>query len=117
MHSDAFVSGHPKYDKLLEILLEHFARNGGLSVTRYCFLKIFFCLIDASKVIVFTEYRLAVTIIADMLKYHEPTIRAMPFTGQGATNNTRGVTQKEQKLVGLSCATFLYYNVFCVVKK
>ncbi|XP_052832777.1 Fanconi anemia group M protein [Octopus bimaculoides] len=79
-----YVLGHPKLEKLLEIVVSHFKNfqkeNGNLE----------------TRVMIFSQYRNSVTDIAEMLKRERPLIKAMSFIGQSVGKNTKGFTQKEQ---------------------
>ncbi|XP_055957171.1 Fanconi anemia group M protein [Patella vulgata] len=78
----AFVAGHPKMDKLLEIAIKHFEKfkdSGG------------------TRIMIFSQYRDSVTEIANMLNQHPPMIKAMSFIGQSSAGKiAKGFTQKEQ---------------------
>ncbi|GAB1599128.1 uncharacterized protein LOC115224527 [Argonauta hians] len=79
-----YAVGHPKLEKLLEIVVNHFKsfqkENGHLE----------------TRVMIFSQYRNSVTDIAEMLKRERPLVRAMTFIGQSSGKNTKGFTQKEQ---------------------
>ncbi|KAK6181427.1 hypothetical protein SNE40_009275 [Patella caerulea] len=78
----AFVAGHPKMDKLLEIAIKHFEKfkdSGG------------------TRIMIFSQYRDSVTEITNMLNQHPPMIKAMSFIGQSSAGKiAKGFTQKEQ---------------------
>ncbi|XP_064600468.1 Fanconi anemia group M protein-like [Liolophura sinensis] len=77
-----FVSGHPKIEKLREVVLQHFEKYKGSSSTR---------------IMIFAQYRDSVTEITDMLSRHRPLVKVMSFIGQSSTGKTtKGFTQKEQ---------------------
>ncbi|XP_059474472.1 LOW QUALITY PROTEIN: Fanconi anemia group M protein [Neocloeon triangulifer] len=76
--------GHPKMQKLEELLLTHF-----LEAEDKC--------ID-TKVIIFTEYRQSVVEITEFLSKHSPLIRPVTFVGQSKKGGT-GLRQDEQKKV------------------
>lgn len=69
--------GHPKFYKLLELLLTYFSDENNAS----------------SKVIIFTEYKDSVQEIFALLMHHTPTIRPKTFIGQSS------ITQKKQMMV------------------
>ncbi|XP_052770276.1 Fanconi anemia group M protein-like [Mya arenaria] len=73
--------GHPKMEKLQEIVLDHFSKHT-----------------DApSRVMIFSQYRDSVQEITAMLHRHRPMVMVMSFIGQASTGkNTKGFTQKEQ---------------------
>ncbi|GAB1600289.1 hypothetical protein Ahia01_000306600 [Argonauta hians] len=79
-----YAVGHPKLEKLLEIVVNHFKsfkeENGDLE----------------TRVMIFSQYRNSVTDIAELLKRERPLVRAMSFVGQSTGKNTKGLTQKEQ---------------------
>ncbi|CAB4061547.1 DEAD-box ATP-dependent RNA helicase FANCM,ATP-dependent DNA helicase MPH1,Fanconi anemia group M protein,Fanconi anemia group M protein homolog,ATP-dependent DNA helicase fml1,ATP-dependent DNA helicase mph1 [Lepeophtheirus salmonis] len=78
--SKDFTSGHPKINKLLEIVLKHFREKG-----------------DAlSRVMIFSQYRDSVKEITASLHSHKPMVRAIEFIGQAGTKVKKGLTQKEQ---------------------
>uniref|UniRef100_A0A8C9W7I0 FA complementation group M n=1 Tax=Scleropages formosus TaxID=113540 RepID=A0A8C9W7I0_SCLFO len=71
-----FVYGHPKLQKLEEVVLQHF---------------------QTTRVMIFSSFRESVQEIAAMLNRHAPLIRVMTFMGQAsAGKGVRGFTQKEQ---------------------
>ncbi|XP_018619636.2 Fanconi anemia group M protein isoform X2 [Scleropages formosus] len=85
-----FVYGHPKLQKLEEVVLQHFqtwSRSPaipGPADTR-------------TRVMIFSSFRESVQEIAAMLNRHAPLIRVMTFMGQAsAGKGVRGFTQKEQ---------------------
>ncbi|PAA73309.1 hypothetical protein BOX15_Mlig026302g1 [Macrostomum lignano] len=81
----AFVGGHPKLSRLLEIVLEHFQSTEDPAERQ------------RTRVIIFSQYRDSVTEIARMLKQHRPLVRCMTFFGQASTGkNSKGLTQKDQ---------------------
>ncbi|XP_063533029.1 uncharacterized protein LOC134743501 [Cydia strobilella] len=76
--------GHPKFDRLKEIMLEHFQaakRNG-----------------QDTKAIVFCEYRESVNLVHCLLLQCRPLIVPQMFVGQGASgkDNKPVVSQKQQ---------------------
>ncbi|XP_067680234.1 Fanconi anemia group M protein-like [Haliotis asinina] len=74
------VSGHPKMKKLEQVTLEHFKTSH-----------------QATRVMIFSQYRDSVQEITDMLNLHRPMVIAMSFIGQSSTGKaTKGFTQKEQ---------------------
>ncbi|KAK3583331.1 hypothetical protein CHS0354_038942 [Potamilus streckersoni] len=83
-----FVTGHPKIEKLQEIVLDHFQNyandeniNKGV----------------ATRIMIFSQYRDSVREITDMLSQHYPLVKVMSFIGQSsAGKSTKGFTQKEQ---------------------
>ncbi|CAG5134268.1 unnamed protein product, partial [Candidula unifasciata] len=80
------VVGHPKMQRLEEIVVDHF--------------KTFEKKGDATRVMIFSQYRDSVQEIASILNQHQPLIKVMPFIGQSsAGKTTKGYTQKEQLMV------------------
>ncbi|XP_046337083.2 Fanconi anemia group M protein-like isoform X2 [Haliotis rufescens] len=76
----SYVSGHPKMKKLEQVALEHFNTSH-----------------QATRVMIFSQYRDSVQEITDMLNLHRPMIMAISFIGQSSTGkSTKGFTQKEQ---------------------
>nr|CAH8826272.1 unnamed protein product [Trichobilharzia regenti] len=74
LHSQSpFVAGHPKLDKLKEILCNHFRSYDKTNV----------CEKNSTRVIVFTQFRDSVEEIMHMLKHLRPLIRPASFIGQG----------------------------------
>lgn len=85
--------GHPKFYKLMEILLTHFQEN---------------C--DSSRVIVFFEYRDSVMEAFALLGQHYPVIKPRIFLGQ-----KNGITQKSQINVSTnvnSCSNSIKSTLF-----
>ncbi|XP_041970780.1 Fanconi anemia group M protein [Aricia agestis] len=74
--------GHPKFDKLKEIMLEHFttAQKKG----------------EDTRAIVFCEYRESVNLVHCLLLQCRPLIRPQMFVGQGASGREGGTTQRAQ---------------------
>lgn len=80
------VLGHPKLEKLREMVVEHFEKN-----TR-------------TRVMIFSQYRDSVLEISAALSVHRPLIKVMQFVGHGSSSNNsgstgskkKGLTQKEQ---------------------
>lgn len=86
-HGGRFPS-HPKLDKLLAVLLDHFSgpesatADGGGGSTR---------------VMVFTQFRDCVDEIVDILNGHGPILRATRFVGQATDKSgNKGIAQKDQ---------------------
>jgi ATP-dependent DNA helicase MPH1 len=74
-------SSHPKIDRLVAIVVEHFSRDVDMS---------------DSRVMIFSQYRESVDEIAECLREHSPLVRVMSFVGQSAGKKSKGLTQKEQ---------------------
>ncbi|EDW96282.1 uncharacterized protein Dyak_GE25739 [Drosophila yakuba] len=71
--------GHAKYEKLREVLVQHFQANAD------------------SRAIVFCEYRESVMLIHRLLLQHRPVLRPRCFVGQGSTvGASYALTQKQQ---------------------
>ncbi|CAE1313197.1 FANCM [Acanthosepion pharaonis] len=82
--TEQYVIGHPKLEKLQEIVLEHFRKfqkEDGSSDTR---------------VMIFSQYRNSVSDITEMLKRQQPLVKVISFMGQAIKKETKGFTQKEQ---------------------
>ena len=75
-------TSHPKMDKLLEVVKEHFARFSEQKLE--------------TKVIIFSEFRDCVIELVACLSQLKPTVRPMPFIGQAGSGGKKGLTQKEQ---------------------
>ena len=81
------ICSHPKLEKLVEVVLEHFRKVGSQEVGGGM----------GSRVMIFSQYRESVHEIADVLSVHSPTVRVMTFVGQSsAGKSSRGLTQREQ---------------------
>ncbi|KAI9485539.1 MAG: hypothetical protein EXX96DRAFT_545491 [Benjaminiella poitrasii] len=84
-HNPGFV-GHPKLDRLVAILLDHFSTvsdddNG-----------------HQSKVMIFSSFRSSVHDICRILDRHRPLIRSTHFVGQSSDKQgTKGLRQSEQQ--------------------
>ena len=113
-----FAVGHPKMEKLLEIVLEHFKRfMRGRNLLRFLHvifhllsLKCTFKSIDnfissdqgvserdvMTRIMIFATFRDSVNEITELLNRHRPLVRAMSFIGQSTGRTTKGFTQKEQ---------------------
>ncbi|XP_037729849.1 uncharacterized protein LOC119560461 isoform X2 [Drosophila subpulchrella] len=71
--------GHAKYEKLRQVLVQHFETNAD------------------SRAIVFCEYRESVMLIHRLLLQHRPVLRPRCFVGQGSTvGASYALTQKQQ---------------------
>lgn len=68
------VYGHPKLEKIVEVVLDHFKHAPD----------------EDSKVIIFAQYHLTVEEIANVLDRHRPIVKPMTFVGQ------KKMRQKEQ---------------------
>ncbi|KAK7103442.1 hypothetical protein V1264_018337 [Littorina saxatilis] len=79
----AFLVGHPKMVKLETVVLEHFRKFEAEG--------------QATRVMIFSQYRDSVHEITAMLQQHEPQVKVMSFIGQSSVGKaTKGLTQKEQ---------------------
>lgn len=70
--------GHPKYEKLKEILLDYFKEN------------------KDSRVMVFCELRETTLMVHSILAQHQPLINPKILVGQGSSSAIKAVSQKEQ---------------------
>ncbi|XP_077477393.1 Fanconi anemia group M protein isoform X2 [Stigmatopora argus] len=88
---DPYVYGHPKLQKLDEVVVQHFhflTQNASSSTGAGEV---------GTRVMIFSSFRDSVQEIALMLNRHSPLIRAMTFTGHGSAGKAvKGLTQKEQ---------------------
>lgn len=75
---DGFV-GHPKLAALADCVLNHFMDHG-----------------EATRVIVFSEYRDSAEDIVRMLNKHRPLIKASIFVGQADSKRAEGMKQAQQ---------------------
>lgn len=57
---------------------------------------------QTTRIMIFSQYRDSVEEITNMLRRHEPKVKAMSFIGQSSAGKaTKGFTQKEQlKVIG-----------------
>ncbi|RSM16387.1 hypothetical protein CEP52_000065 [Fusarium oligoseptatum] len=78
LRTDGFV-GHPKLTALAECVLNHFMDKG-----------------EATRVIVFSEYRDSAEEIVRMLNTHRPLIKASVFVGQADGKRGEGMKQAQQ---------------------
>jgi len=85
--SKDFIS-HPKMTKLVECVVEHFREYGQ----------------QETRVMVFSQYRNSVEEIHSQLQKLEGIKPAM-FIGQSTTNKSKGISQKDQKMVLLNTLT------------
>lgn len=76
------IYGHPKLDRLQEIVVAHFESFQQKG--------------EATRAIVFCEYREGVVEICEMLKNFEPLVKPVAFMGQSVGKSTKGITQKQQ---------------------
>ena len=115
----SFFYSHPKLRKLEEIVLTHFrndqsSSNNPIQTTFSpsgslqkdgAFPK------DATRVMIFSQYRESVKEIAMMLSRHSPLVRVMSFVGQASSGkSTKGLTQKEQLQVGNISEHYTIFN-------
>ncbi|XP_034714983.1 Fanconi anemia group M protein [Etheostoma cragini] len=89
---EPFIYGHPKLEKLEEVVLQHFrqwarssADNNGSGPQEV-----------STRVMIFSSFRESVQEIAAMLNRHAPLIKVMTFMGQASGKGVKGFTQKEQ---------------------
>ncbi|GFR04332.1 fanconi anemia group M protein, partial [Trichonephila clavata] len=76
--------GHPKLEKLLEVVLKHFKNRNDAPV-------------KDTRVMIFSQYRDSVQEITDMLNFYKPMIKPMSFIGQSTKTSTNaGFSQKQQ---------------------
>lgn len=82
-HGGRFPS-HPKVDKLLSVLLDHFSAAEGSGNA-------------STRVMVFVTFRDCVDEIVELLNGHGPILRATRFVGQGTDKSgKKGIAQKDQ---------------------
>ncbi|KAK3915899.1 Fanconi anemia group M protein [Frankliniella fusca] len=77
-----YIYGHPKLDRLQEIVVAHFENFQKKG--------------EATRAIVFCEYREGVVEICEMLKNYEPLVKPVAFMGQSVGKSTKGISQKQQ---------------------
>ncbi|KAJ3256875.1 3'-5' DNA helicase [Boothiomyces macroporosus] len=92
MAKPTFVS-HPKIEKLVQIVLEHFTnhkeyvltetRNGNSVDTE-------------TRIMIFSTFRTSVEEICNVLKEHQPLVKPAVFIGQSTGKKGKGLKQKEQ---------------------
>lgn len=100
----SFFYSHPKLRKLEEIVLSHFRSDQSSSSAVQTIFSASGSLQkesvpqkDATRVMIFSQYRESVKEIAMMLSRHSPLVRVMSFVGQASSGkSTKGLTQKEQ---------------------
>ncbi|KAI9260769.1 hypothetical protein BDA99DRAFT_483341 [Phascolomyces articulosus] len=83
--------GHPKLQRLVNILLEHLSQEpvlsgGGVTPS------------STTRIIVFSSFRSSVDEIVKCLSEHEPMVRCSHFVGQaGSKDGKKGLNQREQQ--------------------
>ena len=100
----SFFYSHPKLRKLEEIVLNHFNSDQSSPGTVQTTFSPSGSLQkggsvhqEATRVMIFSQYRDSVKEIATMLSRHSPLVRVMSFVGQASSGkSTKGLTQKEQ---------------------
>ena len=100
----SFFYSHPKLRRLEEIVLNHFKSDQSSSSTVQTTFSPSGSLqkggsvhLEATRVMIFSQYRDSVKEIATMLSRHSPLVRVMSFVGQASSGkSTKGLTQKEQ---------------------
>jgi len=74
---------HPKMEKMIDILVQHFGKSDAAS--------------DDTRVMVFSSFRPVVDRLVEELNKHKPLLRPARFIGQGTDKNgNKGLSQKEQ---------------------
>ncbi|XP_055357131.1 uncharacterized protein LOC129602184 [Paramacrobiotus metropolitanus] len=91
-----YIYGHPKLQKLEELVLQHFASSE--SKTDEAGPSKPLKSVD-SRIIVFTTYRDSVHEIVRLLERHRPLINPTAFVGQADSASKKGLQQKEQLAV------------------
>lgn len=76
-------TSHPKMEKLLGIVKDHFEKYARIGETR---------------VIIFTAFRDCVMELVACLSGLKPRVKPMPFVGQAGANEKKGLSQREQIL-------------------
>ncbi|KAJ1658494.1 3'-5' DNA helicase [Dispira simplex] len=96
--ADTSRTSHPKLDKLMGILLEHFSQDRFHSTLPQTTSSdtLGEPTSDCTRVIVFSQYRESVEEITRLLSAHEPLIRVMSFVGQTSNKSGKGLSQKRQ---------------------
>ncbi|XP_060063063.1 Fanconi anemia group M protein-like [Ylistrum balloti] len=88
-YKDGVKTGHPKMQKLEEVVVNHFnnfLKDGSVEEKS-----------QATRVMIFSQYRDSVSEITDILMQHQPLVKVMSFIGQSSAGKaTKGFTQKEQ---------------------
>ncbi|KAI8883601.1 P-loop containing nucleoside triphosphate hydrolase protein [Backusella circina FSU 941] len=75
--------GHPKLERLVALLLEHFSNSD-----------------EHAKVMIFSSFRSSVDEICRALTVHHPMIRCSKFVGQASSkSDTKGLKQAEQQQI------------------
>lgn len=69
---------------------------------------------QATRVMIFSQYRDSVQEIATMLEQHQPLVKVMSFIGQSSVGKAmKGFTQKEQLKVSSHTYLCVYWIVYC----
>ncbi|OZJ02481.1 hypothetical protein BZG36_04369 [Bifiguratus adelaidae] len=86
--------GHPKLDRLIGIVVQHFVDHAEKLKQNPADPG------DKTRIIVFSSFRESVDEITRVLSAHAPIVRVMSFVGQAsAKNGAKGLTQREQQEV------------------
>ena len=94
--TDHFV-GHPKLDRLVNLVLEHFLEHGDTTDTHSdATATTTATTTNTTRVMIFSQYRESVDDIVHQLSKHSPMVRVMSFVGQSTGKNGKGLSQKEQ---------------------
>lgn len=94
-------SSHPKLDKLVETVVEHFKAHE--AQVRDAIERGDVDIQNETKVMIFSSLRSSVVEICNLLKKHSPLVRPSSFVGQATSGkNNVGMKQKEQLMVDLS---------------
>lgn len=83
MISQPTFSSHPKLEKLVGFVLEHFSEFGQ----------------EDTRIMIFSQYRDSVDEICNLLEQHKPIVRPVTFIGQSSSKKGKGFTQKDQLAV------------------
>lgn len=79
-HADPEFVGHPKLDRLQEVVMNHFMDSA-----------------EGTRIMIFAHYRDSAEDIARVLGRHKPMIKPHVFVGQAASKNSEGMNQKKQE--------------------
>ena len=90
MMEDESFSGHPKLDRVVEVVLDHFEARAKEVESGQALSK-------DTRVMIFTEFRESVEAIMSILKKHEPNIRASAFVGQSKGSGEKGMKGMKQR--------------------
>ncbi|KAL1919923.1 uncharacterized protein VTP21DRAFT_1855 [Calcarisporiella thermophila] len=90
MMDDPTFSSHPKLERLVSIVVHHFANHEEDQRQQSSHEP------HETRAMIFSQYRESVSEIARALEAHKPMIRVMTFIGQASARGGKGFSQKDQ---------------------